>query len=112
MTLTEVVEALELQPATAIDDRPVSCAIVSDLLSEVLASGAPGCVWVTLQNHRNVAAVASTHDMAAVVLIGGRVPDPKLVELAEQENICVLSTPLPAFAVAGRLYELGLRASS
>ena len=52
-------------------DREVGSALVGDLLSDVLAAAKPGDVWVTVQRHQNVIAVARVTDLAAVVLARG-----------------------------------------
>ena len=41
------------------------------LLSNVMGQAEPGMVWVTMQGHQNVAAVASLIGLAAVVVAGG-----------------------------------------
>jgi predicted transcriptional regulator len=87
----------------------VTGAIVSDLLSDVLANGAPGYIWVTIQAHRNVAAVASAQELAAVVITAGRRPNDDLVNLAESEGVAILATDESSYQVAGRLYALGVR---
>lgn len=80
----------------------------SDLLSDVLANGKEGNVWITIQVHRNVAAVASLKEFSAVILTGGRQPQEDLREAAVQENLCLLGTTMSTYEVAGRLYAIGV----
>jgi predicted transcriptional regulator len=68
-----------------------------------------GNVWVTLQSHPNIAAVASLLNLAGIIITEGVVPDAATVEKAEQEGIPILMTPLTTFTVVGRLFELGVR---
>jgi len=75
----------------------------------VLCNARPGSLWVTLQTNRNVAAVASLQELAAVLITNGRQPQEDLLDLARDEKVNVLSTPLSTYQVVGRLYELGLR---
>ncbi len=109
MTLRELVEALGLEILEAGNlDREVTQAYAADLLSDVLAHAAPGSLWITLQNHANVAAVAALKELA-VLLVNGRRPDPDMLQRAREHKVTVLSSHLPAFDIAGRLYQAGLR---
>jgi len=90
-------------------DREVSCGYASDLLSDVIAHARAGDAWVTLQTHGNVVAVASLKELAAVILVNGRKPDAETLDKGRAEGVALLGTLLPAFELAGRLYEMGLR---
>ena len=79
---------------------------VSDLLSDVMGGAGEGQVWITLQTHQNIIAVASLKDLAAVIIVKGLVPENDTIEKSDQENIPVLSTDLDTFTVAGRLFEI------
>lgn len=109
MTTSEMIEALGLVAATDPRDREVTGAIVADLLSDVLANGAPGYVWITIQTHRNVAAVASAQSLAAIVITNGRQPGEDLLQLALAEGVTVLCAEQSSYEVAGRLYAAGVR---
>jgi len=111
MTLREIAEKLELDVLAEAPglDRQVTGGYVSDLLSDVIAHGRPGNLWVTLQTHRNVLAVASLKELAGVVLVNGRRPDAETLAQAREERIALLASRLPAFELVGRLYELGVR---
>ena len=78
MTLAEVVEALNLDVKAGEDemDRPVLGGYVSDLLSDVIAGAKEGDLWITLQLHQNVVAVAFLNNLAGIIIVGGREPDP------------------------------------
>ena len=84
----------------------VSGGYVSDLLSDVMGSAREGQVWITLQTHQNVLAIASLKDLAAVILVKGFEPDPDTLEHSNEEGIPVLGTTLATFEIAGKLYEL------
>ena len=90
-------------------DNEVTGGYASDLLSDVIANSRQGDVWVTLQGHVNVVAVASMKDLAGIILVNDRRPDEDAVEKAEEEGIPILVSGLPAFEVVGRLYGLGVR---
>ena len=110
MKLTELVENLNLgvRSAEGYLDREVTGGYASDLLSDVLANGEPGNLWITLQIHQNIVAVASMKDLAGIILVNGREPEKDTVEKAEAENIAIMVTELPTFELVGRLYGLGI----
>jgi hypothetical protein len=91
-------------------DAEVSGGYASDLLSDVMANGRPGNVWITLQTHQNIIAVAKLRSLAAIVLVNDRRPDPETLKSAEDERVPLLSTGEPAFRVCGKLYaRLGIK---
>lgn len=81
---------------------------MGDLLSDVMAHSASGNVWVTIQTHPNIVAVASLKEMAAIILAGGREPDPETLKKAEEEGIPLLTSLLPAFELVRRLSQAGV----
>ena len=61
MTLREMIEKLELivVAETGALDETVSGGYVSDLLSHVMGQAKAGQIWITMQGHQNIVAVAS-----------------------------------------------------
>jgi predicted transcriptional regulator len=106
--VNDVVAALNLTVLTgrAGLDRECAGGYCSDLLSDVMAHARAGDVWITLQTHANVIAVAALTGAAAVVLTGGQRPEPPTLERAETEGVTILATTEDGFTVAGRLYGL------
>jgi hypothetical protein len=110
MTLREVADALSLDVRSGSGklDREIRTGYASDLMSDVIANGREGDLWVTLQIHQNVVAVAGMKDLAAVVLVNGREPEEDTLAKANSEGLPILVSQLPAFELIGRLYELGI----
>ena len=79
---------------------------VSDLLSDVMGNATEGNVWITVQTHQNVIAVAALKELGAVIMVKGNLPDAETVNKSNTENIPVLSTDLDTFSITGRLFEL------
>ncbi|MFH1035556.1 MAG: [Fe-Fe] hydrogenase large subunit C-terminal domain-containing protein [Pseudomonadota bacterium] len=106
----DVVEALGLTVTAGAAglERPVASGYISDLLSDVMANAKPGALWLTIQTHQNVVAVAVLKELAAVILVGGRQPAEETAAKAEQEGVPVLSSSEGAFGLAGKLHALGL----
>ena len=112
MKLADLVEALGLEVRTAKGrlDRQVTGGYASDLLSDVIANSNEGDVWITLQVHVNIVAVASMKEHAGIVLVGGREPMEDTIEKAESEGIPIMVSELRTFELAGRLHAMDLRA--
>lgn len=110
MKITELVQKLNLSVRSAKEhlDREITGGYASDLLSDVLANGEEGNIWITLQIHQNIIGVASIKDLAGIILVNGREPEPDTVEKAEAENIPVLVSEMPTFELVGKLYNLGV----
>ncbi len=111
MKLCDLIENLSLEVKTPGTDltREVTGGYVSDMLSDVIANAEAGSVWVTFQSHLNIVAVASLKGLAGIILVKNRVPAEDTLKKASAENVPVMTSPLAAFELVGRLYTLGLR---
>lgn len=111
MKLREAVSALELEIAAAAGslDREISGGYASDLLSCVMARAQAGNVWVTLQSHPNIVAVASLLNLSGIIVTEGAPLDPVTIEKANEESIPILTTSLTTFMVVSRLAALGIQ---
>jgi len=86
-------------------NRSIKGGYTSDLLSDVMGNAKEGQVWVTLQTHKNVAAIASLKDLAAVVLVKGNHPDEDTAKHSDEEEVPILGTDQNAFEITGRIFE-------
>jgi predicted transcriptional regulator len=89
-------------------DREVTGGYCGDLLSDVMANAAAAAVWLTMQAHKNILAVAVLKELSAIILVNGHLPDEDTRAKAEEEGIPILLSPLPAYPLAGRLYDAGI----
>ena len=113
MKLSELIPLIEAKPLTAVDGDPeIACGYTCDLLSWVMAHGAPGMVWVTVQTHLNVIAVAVLSEMACVILPESIEMEQESLNKAQSEGMTVLQSPLPAYEICGRLYQQGVPAEA
>lgn len=108
MKLKEVIGSLDLEVfyVSNPEGKTVSGGYVSDLLSDVMGNAEKNEVWITMQSHMNVVAIASLKELSAVIFVGGIEPAEAVVRKAEEEGIALLGTKLPTFSIAGRLYQL------
>jgi len=109
MTLKEIAEKLNLSVRCGQDklDLEVTGGYSSDLLSDVIANSKPGNVWITMQIHVNIVAVAVLKELAAIIIVQGREPAADTLKKATVEKVAILVSRLPAYETAGKLYELG-----
>jgi predicted transcriptional regulator len=110
MKLRQIVEELNLEIRGKINelDNEVNDGYVSDLLSDVLANSEEGDLWITLQIHPNIVAVASMKGLSGIVIINGREPEEETIKKAEEKNIPIMVSKMTAFELAGKLYALCL----
>ena len=111
MTLQQIIDHLSLEVKTEGTDpeRDVAGGYVTDLISDVIGNAREGFIWITFQVHLNIVAAASLKNLAGIIIVNNRMPERETLDRASQEKITIMTTPLPAFEVVGRLYELGLR---
>ena len=110
MELKKIIDALNLVVKTkSVDlEKEVTGGYVSDMLSDVIANCKRGDLWITVQIHQNILAVAILKEMAGIVIIGGKEPAAETLEQAEEENVVILTSPLPAYELASQLYAFGI----
>ena len=105
--LCELIDATDMTPETD-KNAEVSCGYTCDLLSWVMAHGAAGMAWVTVQTHMNVIAVASLMEMAAVIIPEGIEMEEATLHKAREEEICVLQSDRTAYELCAMMAEAGL----
>jgi serine kinase of HPr protein (carbohydrate metabolism regulator) len=99
---------LELVAGEGSIDNEVTSGYCGDLLSDVMANAPAGSVWLTIQSHQNIVAVAVLREMAAIILVNNHFPDEETKAKADEEGIPILLSPLPGYELVGRLYEAGI----
>lgn len=111
MKLQEIIDSLSLTAVTPAADlsREVKGAYVSDMMSDVMGNAKDGFLWITIQVHLNIIAVASLKNLSGIILVNSRVPAEDTLKKAIEEKIPIMTTPLSAFDLVGMLYGLGLR---
>ena len=112
MTLQDVIDQLQLkvltQPADFSKVEPTG-GYTSDLLSCVMAGAKPGNLWVTLQAHINIVAVAALTECAAIIISEGAIPEPEVIAKANAQGVTLLGTSQNSYQVVGQLWEAGIR---
>jgi BioD-like phosphotransacetylase family protein len=114
MIVRDIIEPLGLRVAAAQDHvcREIEGGYAADLLSCVMAGARKGDVWVTLQAHPNVIAVAELLGLACVIISEGTEPDAGTVTKAEERGIPVLVAAGTTYQVVSQLVKLGIEAAA
>src|SRR5208337_756394 len=107
LTVSAIAERLGLNVVVRGDvSRSVSGCYVSDLLSDVMAHGKDDDLWITLQTHPNIVAVAVIKGIPAVILTNGRNPEAETTRKAEAEKVTIMVSSASTFELAGLLYTM------
>lgn len=110
MKLNEIIKIIDGHTCT--ENIPRETEIIggcgADLMSDVLTSIGPQAVLLTGLCNPQVIRTALMADVSAIVFVRGKCPPSETMELANQENIPLISTPLGMFEACGRLFKAGL----
>ncbi|MBR7024067.1 MAG: serine kinase [Bacteroidales bacterium] len=108
MKVKELVEKLNLKVLSGEKglDREIDGCYISDLLSDVMGNAMEGNIWITLQTHKNVMAVASLKEMSCIILVKNLMPNDETIEQSNDEDLPILQTSLPTYEIAGLVYNL------
>lgn len=114
MNLENIINTLQLTVLTDKKDfagiRPTG-GYAADLLSCVMTGAPHNGLWLTLQAHGNIVAVAALLELSAVIITENAMPDQATIRKANMEGVTLLATTETTFTVAGKLWEMGIRAA-
>jgi len=110
MKLSKVISLVNGKLLTAAIDlnREVKGACGADLMSDVLASIQPDALLLTGLCNPQVVRTAIMADVRAIVFVRGKIPPIETLNLANQEGLPLISSPLGLFDISGRLFVAGL----
>lgn len=81
-------------------DREVLGCYCGDLLSWVMGRAKADDVWLTVMGNINAIAVATLADVSAIVLVEDAALDAEALARANQQEVAVYTTSLPAYETA------------
>jgi hypothetical protein len=91
-------------------DLEVRSGFAADLMSDALRYDLSQALLVSGLANPQVVRTAEMADVAAIMMVRGKVPPAETLELAEEIGIPFLSTDLTMFETCGRLFAAGLPA--
>lgn len=111
MKIKELIDICGLEVISELyePDREVSGGYTSDLLSDVIANSKKDNVWITMQTHLNIMAVASLKELSAIIIVMNKDIDKDALEKAKEEKIVILRTSLTAYQISGKIFECGIK---
>jgi len=119
MKLHEIIEtyACQMYGPDIFEDRDINFAFCSDLMSDALIIMNSVKEPKILEQSLLITGLTSVQsirtaemlDVEIVVLVRGKVPSLKVVELAKELNILVLTTEETMFNLSGKLYKDGIK---
>lgn len=110
----KIVTIKELLSATVLCNedclgKHVYSASCSDMMSDVLAYQKEQAVLVTHLVNAQVVRTAEMMDMVCVVFANGKKPTPEMIELANDNEMVLMSTEMSAYESCGILFGNGLK---
>ncbi len=110
MKLSEIIEALDgkLLTEDGFLEKDITTCGASDLMSDILAGLSEGCVLLTGLTTIQVIRTAMVANVGAVVFVRDKTPPAAVIELAEENQLPLISSPYSMFVSCGRLHACEL----
>lgn len=110
MKLSEIVDTLDATLLIGEDQlgKDITTCGASDLMSDILAGVSEGCILLTGLTTVQVIRTAMVAGVGAVVFVRGKKPPPEVIEMAEAQELPLISSPYSMFVSCGRLHACNL----
>lgn len=110
MNLSKIVSELNLDVVAGIqyDNVEVNGVYIGDLLSLVMAKASEKNIWITIQTHLNVVAVATLVGISTIIIAEDSEIESDTIKKAKEVGMPILKTHLSAYEIACKLHDLGL----
>ncbi|MGQ9474075.1 MAG: DRTGG domain-containing protein [Candidatus Caldatribacteriaceae bacterium] len=108
--IRDIVEPLQAEVLVEgdMENRELKGGYCGDLLSDCIANAEEGSIWVTIQSHPNVVAVASLVGIPCIVVSGNQDVQEQTLEKAKEQGITILRTHFSSFQAVAILAKLGI----
>jgi len=101
MKVKELVDQFDLEVVAGPNlEKEIDGAYFGDLLSNVMARAEKGNLWLTVQGHQNVVAVALLVELSAVILVEDFDYEENAVQRACQKGVNLLKTKKKSYKLA------------
>ncbi|MGD8522855.1 MAG: DRTGG domain-containing protein [Desulfobacterales bacterium] len=110
MKLSEIVDALDASVLVGKNhlEKEIGRCGASDLMSDILAGLSEGCILLTGLTTVQVIRTAMVAGVGAVVFVRGKKPPQEVIDLAEAQDLPLISSPYSMFVSCGRLHACNL----
>ncbi|RKX51574.1 MAG: iron-sulfur binding hydrogenase [Thermotoga sp.] len=110
MKVRDILERLKLAVLSEGDlDAEVKNGYTCDLLSEVMGKAQADTVWITVQTHVNIIAVATVVGIRMIILCNGHEVPEDMLNKAKKEQITVARTGKNPFEISCEICKIGIR---
>lgn len=106
MRIKEIIERLNLRVYAPGEECSIDKGYTGDLLSLVIGSAPTGALWITVQRHINIVAVAALKEIPVIIIAQGLEPEEDVIGKAREEKIWLLGAAEDAFTLSGKVYQL------
>ncbi|MBQ8063632.1 MAG: hypothetical protein IJ230_06810 [Clostridia bacterium] len=110
MKIQEIVALIDAEVKSGSDklEEEVSSAFGSDMMSEVLAYVQDQGVLLTGLVNEQIIRTAAMMNMYCIIMVRGKQPTDNMVEMAEDNDLVLLTTERTLYETSGILYTNGL----
>ena len=106
MTVKDLVDLYDLEVVAGPNlEKEIDGVYIGDLLSNVMARAEKDNLWLTVQGHQNVVAVALLVELSAVILVEDFEYEENAVERAQQKKVNLLKTKKKSYDLASSFAE-------
>lgn len=110
MNILNFAEQLKLNPLfESKKDINIEGVYIGDLLSIVMRKAKQNYVWVTIQTHINIIAVAELLDLSCIIVVEDMEVEQETINKAKELDIPVFKTGESAYEIACRLNSMGIK---
>jgi len=89
-------------------EEEVSCAFASDLMSDVLTLHTDCLLLITGLSNLQTIRTAEMADIRYILFVRNKMPSTEMIELAKDNKMVVLTSPLSMYKTCGNLFGSGL----
>jgi len=110
MEVKDVCKIVDAQLHTSSREKEckIEKAFSSDLMSDVLTLLTDNLLLITGLNNIQTVRTAEMGDICHILFVRGKQPSEKMIELAEEQQIVLMSTSYSMFKASGLLWAAGL----
>lgn len=90
-------------------DDEVEMGYSSDLMSDVLTLDTDNLVLMTGMVNLQAIRTAEMADIRAIVFVRNKKASQEMIDLADENNMCILESPYSLFKSSGLLFQAGLK---
>lgn len=110
MNCLEFAEKLQLKPLCEKEQEiEIEGVYIGDLLSIVMSKAKKNYVWITIQTHINIVAIAELLELACIIVVENMEVDNDTLDKAKELNIPIFKTYESAYQMACRMSDLGIK---